>query len=1021
MASDAPTLSLNGSWQFRLHSTHHRLDDDFADPDFDDAADGWAPIKVPSHWVLPAFHDGGDGAYGKPIYTNVQYPFPVDVPYVPDDNPTADHRRSFEHPGWDAERVLLRFDGVESVYRVWLNGIEIGIGKGSRLVQEFDVTAALRPGRNVLAVRVHQWSSMSYVEDQDQWWLPGIFRGVTLLARPVGAIDDVWLECGFRDGSGKLRAGITASSAAWPITVEIPELDFATTLDGPGQPELLDVGPVDPWTAETPRLYEAIVTSAGEEVRLRVGFRTVEIADAQLLVNGSPITFRGMNRHETHPELGRVHDPAYARDDLLLMKRYGVNAVRTSHYPPHPEVLSMFDELGFWVIDECDIETHGFQFQNWVGNPSDDPRFAEVYLDRIRRTVERDKNHPSVIIWSLGNEAGTGRNLQANADWVHRRDPGRPVHYEGDYTGAYADVYSRMYPNLVDAAAIADESGEIIESGPGHGPRIRSKPFILCEYAHAMGNGPGALAEYDELFERYPRFQGGFIWEWRDHGLLTHAPDGTPFYGYGGDFGEVVHDGNFVMDGMVLPDGSPTPGLAEFAAVSAPVVIGLDRSGTVTIRSRRHAATTDDLRLVATTEVDGDTVAEVVLDVPVLAAGGYTEVGLPAELTGRDGGAGAGSGETWLTVRAELAADTAWAPAGHVVAWSQRQLKPGKEPAPWPADHPPAVSLSTGSSPADSSRAPSQSEGGSPDPSPAPSRSRGESQAAWIALGPALIDPGTGDLRQLAGLPVTGPRLELWRGPTDNDRSDSRGSYELGTPEATRGEGPPGPSSDARWRARGLDRLVTRVLSVSPGPETCTVATRVGVANGGNFVDVGYRWRTLAADAVALRIEVSPSPGWDSTWPRVGVHLELPGDLANADWFGTGPLESYPDTRTAARVGRFSASVDELNVAYSRPQETGHRGQLRRLELSGASGPALVVRTEAGSGGHRPGFTLTRHTPHQLDAARHPYELPTGDTLHLYLDAAVHGVGSRACGIDVLPQHALWPGQHSFTVVFERP
>ena len=288
-------------------------------------------------------------------------------------------------------------------------------------------------------------------------------------------------------------------------------------------------------------------------------------------------------------------------------------------------------------------------------------------------------------------------------------------------------------------------------------------------------------------------------------------------------------------------------------------------------------------------------------------------------------------------------------------------------------------------------------------------------------MGPALIDPGTGDLRQLAGLPVTGPRLELWRGPTDNDRSDSRGSYELGTPEATRGEGAPGPSSDARWRARGLDRLVTRVLSVSPGPETCTVATRVGVANGGHFVDVGYRWRTLAADAVALRVEVSPSPGWDSTWPRVGVHLELPGDLANADWFGTGPLESYPDTRTAARVGRFSASVDELNVAYSRPQETGHRGQLRRLELSGASGPALVVRTEAGSGGHRPGFTLTRHTPHQLDAARHPYELPTGDTLHLYLDAAVHGVGSRACGIDVLPQHALWPGQHSFTVVFERP
>jgi beta-galactosidase len=340
VASDAPTLSLNGGWRFRLHPTHHRLDADFADPDFDETAEGaaedttgdaagaWTSIKVPSHWVLPAFHDSGEAAYGKPIYTNVQYPFPVDVPYVPDENPTGDHRRTFENPDWDAERVLLRFDGVESVYRVWLNGIEIGVGKGSRLVQEFDVTAALRPGTNVLAVRVHQWSSMSYVEDQDQWWLPGIFRGVTLLARPTGAIDDVWLDCHFRDGIGSLRAEISAAPDAWPVTVAIPELDFATVLDGPGQPERLQVGAVDPWTAETPRLYEAVVTSAGEQVRLRVGFRTVEIVDGLLLVNGSPITFRGMNRHETHPELGRVHDPAYAREDLLLMKRYGPATTR---------------------------------------------------------------------------------------------------------------------------------------------------------------------------------------------------------------------------------------------------------------------------------------------------------------------------------------------------------------------------------------------------------------------------------------------------------------------------------------------------------------------------------------------------------------------------------------------------------------------------------------------------------------------------------------------------------------------
>ncbi|HET9647026.1 MAG TPA: glycoside hydrolase family 2 TIM barrel-domain containing protein [Microlunatus sp.] len=987
VATDAPSLSLNGDWRFRLHATHHRLTDDLADPALDDS--DWARMAVPSHWVLPAFHDAGAGAYGSPSYTNVQYPFPIDVPYVPDENPTADHRRTFQHPGWDAERVLLRFDGVESVYKVWLNGSEIGVGKGSRLVCEFDVTDALRPGINVLAVRVHQWSSMSYIEDQDQWWLPGIFRDVTLLARPAGAIDDVWLECGFAGGRGTIRAEVTAAGGAWPVTVAVEELGFSATLDGPGAAPVLEVGEVEPWTAESPRLYDATVTSRGERVSLRIGFRTVEIAGGLLLVNGAPVTFRGMNRHETHAELGRVHDPEYARRDLLLMKRHGVNAVRTSHYPPHPEVLALFDELGFWVIDECDIETHGFVFQNWVGNPSDDPRFAEVYLDRIRRTVERDKNHASVIIWSLGNEAGTGRNLAANADWVHQRDPGRPVHYEGDYRGAYTDVYSRMYPNFHDCVSIAGTSGFIPDTGPGDGPRIRRKPFIMCEYAHAMGNGPGGLARYDELVEQYPRFQGGFVWEWRDHGLLTHTEDGTPYYGYGGDFGEVVHDGNFVMDGMVLPDGTPTPGLAEFAATNAPVVISVSANGSpagrVSIHNRRHSATTSDLRFVAVVESDGEVASEATLEVPAVAAGDRVEIELPEVLAAESAEDGS---ERWLTIRAELAADTAWAPAGHVVAWAQHTLTTAARSTPW-----------LGSSAGD--------HGNLPD--------------GPLRLGPAVLDPGTGQLTELAGLVVGGPSLELWRGPTDNDRSEMRGSFELGTPEDTLGEGAPGPSSEARWRERGLNRLVTRVLSVSAGGGTATIRTRVGAANSSLFVEVDYRWRAVGEDAVALRVDIAPSPGWDCTWPRVGAHLVLPGDLTRATWFGTGPLESYPDTRAAARVGRFTADVDELCVRYSRPQETGHRAELRHLVLENASGPALVIRTRAAAGGHRPGFTLTRHTPQELDAARHPYELPGTGLLHLYLDDAVHGVGSRACGVDVLPEHALWPGARAFTVVFERP
>jgi beta-galactosidase len=399
----------------------------------------------------------------------------------------------------------------------------------------------------------------------------------------------------------------------------------------------------------------------------------------------------------------------------------------------------------------------------------------------------------------------------------------------------------------------------------------------------------------------------------------------------------------------------------------------------VTVHNRQHSATTAGLAFVAVVEADGQAVAQVVLDAPVVRAGELVGFELPAQLEGD------AKAECWLTVRAELTGATAWAPAGHVVARTQRALSAPAPSKAWPVANETAVA------------------------------------ASQFTVGPALFDAGTGSLRELLGLRVSGPDLVLWRAPTDNDRAGERGSFELGTPETTGGEGTPGPSSEERWRARGLDRLVSRVLEVTAGPGSCTTLTRVGAANSALFVDVAYRWRSLGITTIGLRVEVSPSAGWDCTWPRVGIHLQIPVDLEHAEWFGTGPLESYPDSRRAARVGQFEGSVDELNVRYGRPQETGHRAELRRLVLSGSSGPALSIRTEPGPDGHRPGFTLTRHTPQQLAAARHPHELETDDVLHLYLDDAVHGLGSRACGIDVLPQHALWPTSHAFGLMFEPP
>jgi beta-galactosidase len=973
-------LSLNGEWRFRWSPVAAGLDDAAADPDFDDTA--WDTIPVPSHWVLPGTSaKAQEGRYGRPIYTNIRYPFPIDPPHVPDENPTGDHRRTFELPDWSVDRVLLRFDGAESVYRVWLNGVEIGVGKGSRLVQEFDITGVARPGQNVILVRVHQWSSMSYLEDQDQWWLPGIFRDVTVLGRPLGALDDVWLRTRYEvAGAGSIEPEIIASELAFPIVIRIPELGVERRFAQPGEIGAFPVGQVEPWSAEVPKLYGVSVSSMGETVNLRLGFRHVQIDRDVLSVNSRKVIFRGVNRHETHPILGRMLDEQYARAGLIMMKQAGINAIRTSHYPPHPRVLDLADELGFWVIDECDYETHGFEVCDWQGNPSDDPRWEEACLDRMERTVERDKNHPSVIIWSLGNEAGTGRNLEQMANWVRRRDPDRPVHYEGDHICAYTDIYSRMYPNYLETEAIGAESGFIFYlREPADAQRVRSKPFVMCEYVHAMGNGPGGIDIYDALAERYSRLHGGFVWEWRDHGLLTRAADGTEFYAYGGDFGEVLHDGNFVMDGMVLPDGTPTPGLAEFARVNQPILFDFHGSA-VTIRNRYHTLSTEHLRFRAVKEVDGYPVAEAEAQVPAIGPGREGTVTLPDDLVKP------GDGETWLTIRAELAEATAWAERDHEVAVGQCELTaPGTIPAlpDWPAA--PTLKL----------------------------------QQAVITLGPAEFAAHSGRLRRLYGMAVDGPRLELWRAPTDNDRSNTRGSYELGRPEVNHGEGVAGPSSEQRWRERGLDRLVHRLDQIFHDHDQLLVVVRSSAAGTNRFVDVTYRWRLT--DGLAVLISITPSPGWDCTWPRVGVRFDLPRELRHASWFGTGPNESYPDTRQAARVGRFAADIDELNVSYSRPQETGHRSALRTLTISDGTAERLRVTTWPDREQHRPGFTLTGYTPQQLDRARHPYQLGVSDRVYLFVDDAVHGIGSRACGVDVLPEHALWPGQRQFGFEFRQP
>ncbi|MET7617365.1 glycoside hydrolase family 2 TIM barrel-domain containing protein [Streptomyces sp. NPDC005408] len=931
--SDAPRIPLDGEWRFHVAPGLAGLTAGFEDPGFDDS--GWGSIAVPSCWQMQGI--------GAPAYTNVVYPFPVDPPRVPDENPTGEYRREFELPGaWPAGRSVLRFDGVDSCFAVWLNGEHLGDGKGSRLPTEFDVTSALKPDRNTVAVRVHQWSAGSYLEDQDMWWLSGIFRPVALLSRPEGSIDDFFVHADFDHLTGAGTLSVDTGGA--PARLSVPGLGI-TDAD-PSGPHT--VAGVVPWTAEQPHLYEAEVTTDTDRVTIRIGFRRVSVEGGQLLVNGRPILLRGVNRHEWDPQTGRTLSYETMLRDVLLMKQHNINAVRTSHYPPSSQFLSLCDEFGLWGVDECDLETHGFYLDDWRDNPSDDPKWRDAYLDRMSRTVERDKNHPSVIMWSLGNESGTGANLAAMAEWARTRDPARPIHYEGDWDSGYVDVYSRMYADHAETELIGTGKEPETED-PALDEHRRRLPFILCEYAHAMGNGPGGLSEYQRLFETYPRLQGGFVWEWIDHGIARRTEDGRKYFAYGGDFGEPVHDGNFVADGLVFPDRTPSPGLIEYKKVVEPLRIDLS-AAEIRVRNGHDFRDTAHLRFRWHAEDGEGPCGAGELAVPPLAPGESAAVPrpvLPAPSTG----------EQVLTVVAELADDEPWARKGHEIAWGQAVS------AAAPVPH-------------------------TPGPRAAATRDGGR-----ITLGPAVFDAATGRLRALGGLDLDGPRLDLWRAPTDND--------ELG------------PRLADRWRERGLHRLTHKLLGLDAGQDGLTVTTRVAAAGTDAAMTATYRWHT-DGDLLWLDLTAEPTGKWPDPLPRIGVRMECPGWIDTVEWFGLGPGEAYRDTTAAARTGRHRLTVDEMQTPYVRPQENGNRREVRRALLSGDGGGLLLTGA--------PHFDLTvrRWTSEDLDAARHAAELTPRDGVFVNLDAGHHGIGSASCGPETLPQHTLHAGVTTLRIGFSR-
>lgn len=969
MRTDAMVLPLDGQWRFRWSPTVAAAPTGIESLDFDDS--DWGTIAVPSSFTMPVHDATVGGPHGAPAYTNVKYPFPLDPPFPPDENPLGDHRLRFALDAVPA-RAHLRFEGVEGAGDVWLNGTFVGSTRGSRLPTVFDVSGLLAAA-NVLVVRVHTFSAASYLEDQDEWWNPGIIRSVTLRERPELAIDDVHVVAGWGPSGASLRVDVSAASVA---SIELVELGLTVT---PGVE--IAVADAQPWSAESPQLYTLRVSSGpaeagGETVETRIGFRSIAIVDGVFTVNGAPVQMRGVNRHEHHPDFGRAVPYETLVRDLHLMKQHNVNAIRTSHYPPHPDLLDLADELGFWVIDECDLETHGFGDVGWRNNPTDGVEWEAALRDRAARMVERDKNHPSIIMWSLGNEAGVGRNLAAMADEMRGRDATRPLHYEGDQASVDVDVWSRMYASHADVELI----GQGLEPPLGDDPwvklgpdddaealheRRKGMPFVLCEYVHAMGTGPGGMSEYQELFDRYPRIMGGFVWEWLEHGIHRALPGGGTGTFYGGDFGEPLHDGNFVIDGLIAADRTPRAQLADLAAVFSPVVLTVDaESDTLHLRSRLDHTSTARYALQWRVDSAAGRVASGAIDHEPIGPRSAAVVALPTALLDALHGGGVATIE--LTERAA----TAWASAGHVVARTQvfvltcDAIRPPDLPA-----------------------------------------------TATLTLDDLHLDEHTGAVVALGALPVDDWRLELWRAPIDNDRGagwDTGGA----------------PSDAARWSALGLDRLRSRLVSLTRTSDRVEVVTRIGAAALDWHLDATW---VFTAEAGALRLALDLQPvvpeGVDLRWARAGVSFALPGFVDEVRWFGRGPGPAYPDTGQATRLGWFEGDLEGLLERTVRPQESGARAGVQWARVTVAGGPVSALEVATGSDlvsfdsatgvvteldtGTGVALTVRPWSTETLAATTHDHLLVPDARTHIVLDLAQHGAGTAACGPGVLPQYQL--------------
>ena len=947
---------LNGTWKFQYFNSIYDVQEPFFEKDYD--TENFDEIQVPSVWQM--------AGYDAHQYTNIRYPFPFDPPYVPQDIPCGAYVHTFDYSRDEkASRAFLNFEGVDSCFYVWINGSYVGYSQVSHMTSEFDITDLLRDGENSIAVLVMKWCDGSYLEDQDKFRMSGIFRDVYILKRPKQAISDYHIKTRIEDMLAKVEIEMKFYSPL-NVKISIEDRNGAVVALGSIAEEgtaVLEIASPELWNTENPYLYKLILETENEVIVDHIALRKIEIKDQVIYLNGQKIKFRGVNRHDSDPVTGFTINPEQITTDLTLMKQHNFNAIRSSHYPNAPFFYEMCDKYGFMVIDEADIEAHGpfmiyrkedtdyNRFKRWNEKIADDPVWEEAIVDRVKLMVERDKNRFCIVMWSMGNESAYGCNFEKALEWTKNFDPDRITQYESaryrnyDETYDYSnlDVYSRMYPALSEIQEYLDKDG--------------SKPFLLVEYCHSMGNGPGDFEDYFQMIQDNDKMCGGFVWEWCDHAIAHGtAENGKTIYAYGGDHGEEIHDGNFCMDGLVYPDRTVHTGLLEYKNVYRPArVISYNKeSGELVLHNYMDFDDLKDyVKISYELTQDGLVISKGILPEFSVAPHGEGKTNLKINVPE--------NGKCYLKLIYHLKKELPLLDEDHILGFDEIEVSKEDTKCKLAEKWIPKTVV-------DSELQVNEND--------TQIHIKGREFAYTIDKRTALFTEMKFAGREYLNHPM---ELNIWRAPTDNDMYIK-----------------------SEWKKAHYDKAYTRAYTteVVQGKHGVKITSHASVVaeTVQKILDVTITWKIEAAGKIDADIAVTKDDEFPDL-PRFGVRMFLDKKLSAARYFGMGPQESYCDKHQAASHGLYHANVDDLHEDYIRPQENGSHYDCEYVELNNSRYGIVASAEKAFS------FNASYYTQEELEKKTHNYELTESDSVVFCVDYALNGIGSNSCGPVVLEQY----------------